>query len=256
MKRNYLLVALMLVLLSSCKEDSTTTPQPDPEPNPVANGVYLRMEHFFDGSPLTYGSVDWPTLNNNIGVNILTYYLSAFEFQKPDGNWVKLNNHVMITAHEKSIDTVFLGNLPEGNYQAVRFYLGVDSAANHADPALWPNDHPLGLMRAAPMHWSWNAGYIFFKLEGRYRTSNPLDGFYSYHIGRDDLITPYELSGLQLQGGDTRQYLNLKFDLVNFFNMPHAHVLSDTSFFTHSAFGDVKADILHGNMGNLFSIQQ
>lgn len=253
MKNIFIFGVFAVVALSCCKESTTPDPQPDPQPEP--KGVYLKVEHFFNGSPLTYGSVAWPTIHNNIGVNNLTYYLSAFEFQKQDGEWVKLDNYALITAHEKSTDTVFLGSLPEGTYQAVRFYLGVDSMANHADPALWPNEHPLGLMRAAPMHWSWNTGYIFLKLEGRYRTNNPLDGFYSYHMGRDDLITPYRFTGLQLQGGSNKQFLRLKFDIANFFNTPHAHILSDTSFFTHSAFGDQKAVILHGNMGNLISIQ-
>lgn len=254
MKKMYALFILLLVVLSACKEKST--PAPDPDPQPVRNGVYLRMEHLFQGSPLSYGSVAWPTINNNIGVNNLTYYLSGFEFQKQDGSWEKVGAYAMFTAHEKSTDTVYLGTLPNGTYQAVRFFLGVDSVANHADPALWPNDHPLGLMRAAPMHWSWNAGYIFMKLEGRYRTANPLlDGFFSFHIGRDDLITSYQLNGLQVEGGANKQYLKMKFDVAPFFNTPHAHVLSDTSFFTHSAFGDPIANILHGNMGNLISIQ-
>ncbi len=254
MKKTYLLLVLAMVALSCCKEKNTPDPEPDPQPTP--NGIYLRMEHFFQNEPLTYGSVAWPTIHNDIGVNNLTYYLSAFEFQRQDGSWEKSNYYAMFTAHEKSTDTVYLGTLPAGNYQAVRFLLGVDSVANHADPALWPNDHPLGLMRAASMHWSWNAGYIFMKLEGRYRVPNPLlNGFFSFHIGRDDLITAYQLNGLQLQGGDTKQYLKLKFDVAPFFNTPHAHVLSDTSFFTHSAFGDPIANILHGNMENLISIQ-
>jgi hypothetical protein len=42
------------------------------------------------------------------------------------------------------------------------------------------------------MHWSWNTGYIFMKLEGKFdadTTANILSQDYLFHTGLNDLYT-------------------------------------------------------------------
>lgn len=253
MKSIHKVLLVALIMLTACEEKTIDPPAPDPIPE--EKGLYLIMHHTFDGQSINYGSVEYPTNRNTVGVSNLSYYLSGFQLQKQDGSWHNVEVPHLFVAQSKPVDTVFLGELPEGNYQALRFALGLDSAINHSDPAQWSNDHPLSLMRGGQMHWSWNAGYIFLKLEGRYRKSATEVGFYSYHIGRDDLIVPYVINGLNVQGGARRANLSLEFNVANFFNTPHEHILADSSFFTHSSYGDSLAEVLHGNMFQLIKIK-
>ncbi len=252
MKKISAWILVGMFAFTSCEEKTTTIPTPEPEPQAQPKGVLLVIEHLFGTQPINFGSVEYATTNNTVGVSNLTYYLSGFGLQRQDGSWLDIPTYHMVVAQDKPIDTLNLGVMPEGIYSAVRFNIGVDSVTNHGDPAVWPNSHPLSLMRGGQMHWSWNAGYIFMKMEGRYRKPAAENGFYSYHIGRDDLITPITISGLNVTGGENLAKIPLIFDASQFFNAPHVHTLADTSAFTHSGYGDPIADILHGNMFGLF----
>lgn len=58
-----------------------------------------------------------------------------------------------------------LGEVPAGRYTGVRFLLGVDGLDNRAAMEDFPASHPLAA-QASSMHWSWNAGYVFLRLDG------------------------------------------------------------------------------------------
>jgi len=73
-------------------------------------------------------------------------------------------------------------NIPEGNYSALSFMIGVDSLRNTKDLSqrtgvLDPTN------AAADMYWTWNSGYIFFKMEGNSTASIQTDKSFRYHIG-------------------------------------------------------------------------
>lgn len=230
----------------------------DEKPNPpvdVPAALKLVIRHTFDGELAAFNNVQYQTTHNFIGVSNLSYYLSSFELQKPDGSWMPIEQYELLVAQDKPQDTITLGNVPKGAYTGIRFSLGVDSLNNHADPSLWPNDHPLSLMRGGQMHWHWNSGYIFLKLEGRFRKDGTNSGLYSYHIGRDDLITNFSFENLNINYDDGVIHLPFKFEISKFFNEPHAHLMQDTALFSHSSVGDVVADILHGNMQGLIVME-
>lgn len=240
---------IMIAVLAACCNEEQPVIQVDPT-------VRMTISHTFDGNAISINNVQYATNDNVIGFSTVSYYLSGFEFKKADGTWYSLpNRYELIRGEESLSDTIEFRELPKGAYTGVRFKLGIDSLNNHADPALWPNDHALSLMRGGLMHWSWNAGYIFLKLEGRYkRTDGRIDGLYSYHIGRDDLISSYTFENMNFNYNEETVDLKLKFQLEKFFDSPHAHVISDSSGFTHSSFGDEVAEILHGNMVDIFTM--
>ena len=56
-------------------------------------------------------------------------------------------------------------SVPEGEYKTLSFILGVDSLRNTMDVS--QRTGVLDVSGAATdMYWSWNSGYIFFKMEG------------------------------------------------------------------------------------------
>jgi hypothetical protein len=239
----------LVFLLAACNEEQPAVPV-----DPV---LRIAIGHTFDGQPLTINNIQYETPANTIGFSTISYYLSGFEFKKSDGNWFAVPDRVELIRGELNLkDTLVFKDLPKGAYTGVRFTLGVDSMNNHADPALWPNEHPLSLMKGGQMHWSWNAGYIFLKLEGRYkRNDGRIDGLFSYHIGRDDLATKFTFENVDFNFNDEVIDLGLNFRADRFFATPHVHTISDSSGFTHSSFGDEVADILHGNMFDIFTLE-
>lgn len=66
-----------------------------------------------------------------------------------------------------------VGSVPPGDYEGLRFTVGVPFARNHADPlkAARPLDDPA-------MHWHWRSGYKFLRAGIR----TPDDGFW-IHVG-------------------------------------------------------------------------
>ena len=89
-----------------------------------------------------------------------------------------------------SVETVFsAGSFPVGSYQNLHFQVGVDSVTNKQKlPSDFPSGHPLA---DSDMHWSWNTGYIFIKLEGMVDTTpvpdNTLDKIFLFHLGLDPI---------------------------------------------------------------------
>ncbi len=248
-KSPFLLLAIGL--LQACD------PRPVPVPQPNPSSIDLILDHRFGTQRLQLGDVQYNTLNNAIGVDVLDYYLGKPSFQKPDGSWVSSSAYFLVKAQSNQPDTLRITDIPFGTYTRLRFTLGVDSADNHADPALWPNEHGLSLMNGGLMHWGWNAGYIFFKLEGRYRNTASQNRGYSYHIGRDDLVSKITSPARDIQhqeGKSTAIQIQMRIDRL--FNEPHAHLISDSSFFTHSTFGDAIAPVLHENMQGIFEFPQ
>lgn len=61
-----------------------------------------------------------------------------------------------------------LHGVPSGYYVALEFQVGLPATINHGDPARWPAGHALNPLTTG-LHWSWQGGYVFLALEGRWR---------------------------------------------------------------------------------------
>lgn len=64
---------------------------------------------------------------------------------------------------------------------------GIDSLTNHSDPSAFELTNPLNILTANDMHWSWNPGYIFLKIQAQVDTvgQGNFNHFIDYHIGKD-----------------------------------------------------------------------
>jgi hypothetical protein len=71
-----------------------------------------------------------------------------------------------------------ISGLPAGNYNRIQFLLGVDSLRNVSGAQTGDLD-PVN-----DMFWDWNTGYIYFKMEGEFKTvQQPAGDAYAIHIG-------------------------------------------------------------------------
>ena len=118
------------------------------------------------------------------GVELLTTDGSAVTLMvNDDGKWQK-DGVVLLDFEDGSSTCADSGNpdtnnlvngvVPEGDYNGIRFVLGVPFDMNHADVATAPA--PLNV---TSMFWNWNGGYKFLRLEG---ATTELPGF-RFHLG-------------------------------------------------------------------------
>lgn len=83
-----------------------------------------------------------------------------------------------------SESTYSIGTLPaESHVHTMDLLIGVDSVANHSDPASYSSGHPLAY-QSPSIHWNWNSGYIFIAIEGHV----DIDGNGTYDAGEDFLM--------------------------------------------------------------------
>ncbi len=72
------------------------------------------------------------------------------------------------------LNAIVSGTVPAGNYDGMRFQMGVPFETNHDNPATAPS--PLNLFT---MHWSWQGGYKFLRID----SGNFSESDWRMHLG-------------------------------------------------------------------------
>ena len=116
----------------------------------------------------------------------LNYFISNIKLQTTGGMEFIVPQdscYFLIMEDEEASQEVTIKNIPSGDYNRITFTIGVDSLRSTMDIT-----KRSGVLDPAQghdgMYWTWNSGYIFFKMEGS-SPSVPADSdhkFY-YHIG-------------------------------------------------------------------------
>ncbi|MFT4565055.1 MAG: hypothetical protein ACJA1A_002632 [Saprospiraceae bacterium] len=130
--------------------------------------VNIQINHLLDGEEFENEVNSKNDLGNDFMIDRLQYYLSGFSITHDGGQVTQVEElYVLVSLLESTDPTVIeLGEYDIVNLEAVNFYFGVDSEANHADPSLLHPSHPLA-PKFPSMHWGWAAGYRFIALEGQ-----------------------------------------------------------------------------------------
>jgi hypothetical protein len=120
--------------------------------------------------------------------------------------------------------------------------IGVIESLNHNDPSAFPNESPLNISNAGPMHWGWNTGYIYIAIEGKADTLNDgialFDHNFSYHVGTDIHLENFSFSNLSWVKNSTYEYeLPFKFEFDKFFQNNGQNIDLKTEYLTHTASG-------------------
>ena len=235
-----------LVKLSNCYQTEKLLPTAAP----LEVGVRL----VFNGEPVQPDSLHYQTsAGETFSLTRISYLLSGFALQRSDGSWLELTNAVAWMDGAKDRTSIRLDGIPGEVFRALRFHLGPEAAANHADIAKFPADHPLN-PNLNGLHWSWQGGFIFLALEGRWRAAGgALDGW-SYHFARDTNRTAINLSTPLNLTRDTK--LELDFDLATLLNAPRPLSFSKDGSSTHSRAGDPIARALAANLPGAFHVHR
>ncbi|MFM7770243.1 MAG: MbnP family protein [Bacteroidota bacterium] len=164
----------------SCRKDSEIK---------CKNYVTVNFNNHVNGQEILFDTLAYTNPNGELySFNVFKYYISHLTLIQDNGTEVELFSHELIDEANELSTFLNRVEVPEGHYTAVKFYLGVDSLHNHSGDQLGDLDPINGMI------WTWNTGYVFYKHEGNFISSNsgtsqPL----VYHYGTDLGLVPIEL---------------------------------------------------------------
>ncbi|MFN8395827.1 MAG: MbnP family protein [Bacteroidia bacterium] len=154
----------------------------------------LSINNIVGSKPFSFDSIYTTTSGRRFKFSAARFHISSPWLGSNDGP-VPLDKYLQIKAN---VANYLLDTIDPGSYSSLSFNIGVDSVANHSDPTLWPDDHPLSLMNPMQDNWSWSGGYVFLKLEGRVDSSATMNGaidkFFYFHLASDVMLTPANLA--------------------------------------------------------------
>ena len=179
MKHILLSIFCLCLFLASCANDNVS---------PITKkggSVILNIDNVIGNQNLEYDKTYSIASGEKYTIKKLKYYISNIQFMKSDGSVTTLQQDSSYFLVDESNSTSMILSLPQveiGKYLAIRFMIGVDSAKSMA-----PLEKRRGVLDMSglgqDMYWTWNQGYIFFKMEGIYTDFSGKNDDYTYHIG-------------------------------------------------------------------------
>ncbi len=166
MARCSLLFLLMQLFISAAIEQT-----------PVAN-LKVTFVNTVNKVPLVLDSVAYTNCwDETYTISKLKYYISNVQLQMADKKISKENESYHLINEEDTATKSFSFSMPAGKYSSFSFLIGVDSLKNVSGAQTDALDPLNG------MFWTWNNGYIMFKLEGNSPQSTVVNNKVEYHIG-------------------------------------------------------------------------
>ncbi|MEO9258063.1 MAG: MbnP family protein [Crocinitomicaceae bacterium] len=230
-------ISLFVLGLNACKKDKPAPTPPIVETPPVDESIHLTMKlnPTFNGNAVTLGS---------------TYTtIEGYPFQLTNLKFLVTN---LINNGDTLISAAKLDWAADGLtafsitgdptlFQKLSGNLGVDSAINHRDPISFPTTDPLYLTNINDMHWGWNPGYIFIKVEGKYDTITGSSNFplsFLFHIGMDQNKQTFQWNTVTWHKIDDKHYeATINFKLDKFLHGTTQSIDLKTENLSHSSSG-------------------
>lgn len=154
----------------------------------------LSVTHLVGGKPFSFDSTYITDSGRRFKFTAARFHLSSPVLGMHDA-LAPLDKYLQI---KPTVGNYLVDTIQPDSYNSLSFDIGVDSIANHSDPTLWPDDHPLSLLNSMQDHWSWNGGYVFLKIEGRVDSSAAMNGainkFFYFHLASDVMLTHVSLA--------------------------------------------------------------
>lgn len=183
-----LLLGLLLVACVACdkKEDAPTPINPNEK-----GTMRFEFDNVVGEENLQLGTTRYQNAHGeDFTVTLLNYYLSNFVLIDENGKEYVVpqeESYFLVKESDKNSQFISIPNVPAGNYKSVRFMIGVDSLRNTMDLSRRTGVlDPANNTGENKMYWSWNSGYIFFKMEGLSSKAAPDpngENKFRYHIG-------------------------------------------------------------------------
>jgi len=159
--------------------------------------------------------------NIKVGISKLKFYLSHFCFYK-DGQLVSQDKTDVHLIDAENALTIKISIKKDIEFNSIKFGLGVDSTTN-VSGALDGDLDPL-----KGMYWTWQSGYVNFKLEGNIQNSTSEENKFEYHLGGYlGKNNSYNTIALGVENSDTiKVSLDLDIFLSNWYVAAYPNIMS------------------------------
>jgi len=237
-----LAIALTLLAAVGCKHGDGSLP------------LQVEISHGVGEQPLGLGKEYTLAGGERVSVSKLRYYLSNFRLRRRDGSWSAAarsdqdaRGYFLVDESQPASRSFDVAGFKAGDYEGIEFLIGVDAQRNAAGVQSGALDPAHG------MFWTWNTGYIFFKLEGRSPDSAEDGQAVIYHVGGSRqpadnsrrIYLPLAPRPLKLQPG-LKTTVHLQADLARIFQGPPALRIAEHASVMDVAGGKLVADNLAG----------
>ena len=149
--------------------------------------------------------------NDSIQLSTIKFYLTNFRIKNKNSSILLENQYHLVDALNDENLNLYIPNIHFNNDAYLVFDLGVDEKLNTSGANSGDLDPING------MFWSWQSGYINFKIEGTSPSCNTRKNKFQFHIGGYQI--PYETLrtiSFKLDSNKNKLVVNLEFS--NFFN--------------------------------------
>ncbi|MBI3519442.1 MAG: hypothetical protein HY062_08820 [Bacteroidetes bacterium] len=138
--------------------------------------TWLKFDPCFGASTLSGDSTYQLTPTDSIHITGCRFYISGIELLDRTGSLWKdpATAHLMNAFNEKTLSVLIPENIP---YNRIKFNLGIDSTTNVSGALGGDLDPTKG------MYWTWQSGYINFKLEGNSNRCKTRHNEFQFHLG-------------------------------------------------------------------------
>ena len=231
--RNLLILSMvsLFFVLSSCKDKVEGEPC-----EPVTGQLSVTIQPVF-GSEVLYLDSTYMTVEG-YGVQFTDLKFFAEDVRGPISQLMDAS----FFNYRESGTALFTAEGSPDDFATLEGNLGVQSSLNNSDPAAFPNDNVLNISNSGGMHWGWNPGYIFMKVEARVDTipdgNDLFDHSVVFHIGKNENLQTFSFSNINWQQTSDMSYnFPLKLDMQKFLENGSQTIDLQTEHTSHTSPG-------------------
>lgn len=177
-------IAIIVFTLTSCRSNDDN----DDSTNETPGNLQIKFENGFNnlGDIVLNQTTQTSSQGQKHQFSALKYVVSNISLFDENGNEFKYNENnpdkgAFIVDQADAVAGIIylnLNGIPKNNYKKIKFGLGISQNAyllgQDGQAEFWNKAKQKG------MSWSWAAGYVFVKLEGKYGTSSPNTEFMNH----------------------------------------------------------------------------
>lgn len=177
-------IAITLFTLTSCRNNNDE----DDSTNETPGNLQIKFENGFNnlGDIVLNQTTQTSSQGQKHQLSALKYVVSNISLFDENGKEFKYNENnpdkgAFIVDQADAVAGIIylnLNGIPKNNYKKIKFGLGISQNAyllgQDGQAEFWNKAKQKG------MSWSWAAGYVFVKLEGKYGTSSPTTEFMNH----------------------------------------------------------------------------
>ena len=207
MKQIILILTVVGLVFTSCEKDK-----------PIATDITINFTHTVDGSDLITNSMIYTNeAGEDYDVQTLKYLISDITLHAENGSSLLLDEVHFIDISDESTFSFTYDNVPNNNYHAISYTMGLDTVKNISNKYVNEDFH-------SEMFWPEpnGGGYHYMKLEGDFNdslsgygthTGGTMGGDYSFNNVNDISLTVDDDLG--------NVSINIDMELNNWYQTPN-----------------------------------